>query len=140
MIGAIGPIAPIFAHGYDYFAPSALPVKFIGIETGIGPWIFPSMLKVGLRDEPLRRGVAHALVDRFNDMLRALAATHPLDFVHVDLRGTLDIDRDWQNEIHPTREGFRKVAAAFTKKVVERLPALSAERLQARLATPAGAP
>jgi len=139
MIGAIGPIAPIFAHGYDYFAPSAAPVKFVGIETGIGPWIFPSMIAIGLQDEALRRAVAHILVDRFNDMLRALAATHPLDFVHIDLRGTLDIDADWQNEIHPTRPGFRKVASALQAKVVNRLPGLLSERLAARLGPAGGA-
>jgi len=135
MIDAIGPLVPIFAHGYDWFAPSDKPVKFVGVDLPIGPWIHPAMLAAGIEDDTVRRAIARILVDRFNDTMHDLAVAHPLDFVHVDLRGTLDIDRDWQNEIHPTRKGFRKVADVFIARLKERLPALLTERLQKRLVT-----
>lgn len=133
MAERIGPIAPIFAHGYDYFAPSPKRVRFNGVKTSIGPWIYPAMIAAGIDDEELRRAIAAVLVDRFNDMLEWLAAAYPREVAFVDLRGTLDIDADWENEIHPTRAGFRKVADAFMEALRTRLPDLVAERLHARL-------
>jgi lysophospholipase L1-like esterase len=133
MIEAIGPSAPIFAHGYDYFAPSARPVRISGVRIGAGPWILPAMIRAGIQEEATRRAIAALLVDRFNELLADLAACHPLDFVHADLRGTLDMDREWENEIHPNRKGFRKVADRFRAILVDRLPDLQRERVAREL-------
>ena len=110
LIGDIGPHVPIVAHGYDYFRPSPEGVRIVGLQTGIGPWIHPEMMGVGIEDPGLQADIATLLVDRFNTDLAELAEEHPDDFIHADLRGTLDPAEDWENEIHPTRDGFRKVA------------------------------
>jgi hypothetical protein len=133
LIATIGPVAPILVHGYDHFTPSDAPVKFVGIDLPIGPWIFPAMVDVGITDRTLGRALGRVLIDHFNSVLVRLAAAHPLDLVHVDLRGTLDIERDWENEIHPTRDGFKKVAAKFVAQIKQRLPTLLSERVQRRL-------
>lgn len=133
MVAEIGSLAPIFAHGYDYFQPSPKGVRIIVIRDVTGPWIQPEMLRAGIVDAGLQRAIARVLIDRFNMMLTGIARDHPLDFVHVDLRGTLDIDRDWANEIHPTRAGFQKVATTFVTVLRERLPALEGERTGRRL-------
>lgn len=133
MISGIGPTAPIFAHGYDYFAPSSKSVRINGVKLPIGPWIHPALLRAEIESEQLQRDITGLLVDRFNSMLERLAASRPLDFVYVDLRGTLDIDEDWENEIHPTRRGFQKVADRFMSEVKQRLPSQMRDRLATHL-------
>ena len=50
-------------------------------------------------------------IDSFNAMLAGLEGKYP-DCVHyVDLRGTLPTIDLWANELHPTKEGFGKLAA-----------------------------
>ena len=117
LIEDIGPHMPIVAHGYDYFRPSPEGVRIVGLHTGIGPWIHPEMVEAGIENPDLQADIAEILVDRFNDDLDQLAQDHPNDFIHVDLRGTLDPAEDWENEIHPTEEGFKKVADAISEVI-----------------------
>jgi hypothetical protein len=122
LVGEIGPLCPIFAHGYDYFVPSDRAVKIFPGVPGPGPWVFPEMTSIGIVDPALQRDIARAMIDDFNDnVLGALEEAQSGFFAHADLRDTLDPDTDWQNEIHPTRDGFRKVAARFLAIVDEKL-------------------
>lgn len=109
LIEEVGPVVPIASHGYDWFQPTDEPVRLAGMGIGIGPWLHPNMVRARIDDPDKQRAVADILVDRFNDDLAELAADHPDDFVYIDLRGTLAPVDDWENEIHPTRDGFRKV-------------------------------
>lgn len=114
LVDEIGPLCPIFAHGYDYFVPSNRSVKIFPGVPGPGPWVFPEMTSIGIVDPSLQRDIARAMIDDFNDnVLGALEEEQSGFFAHTDLRGTLDPDADWQNEIHPTREGFKKVARRY---------------------------
>ena len=47
--------------------------------------------------------------------LLALQTKYPGRIIVVDTRNTLDIDKDWLNEIHPTSKGFKKI----TKKIFD---------------------
>ena len=64
-----------------------------------------------------------ALIDRYNATLRDVAARMPgVHFVDVRSRLVSDVAggaylRDWGNELHPTRRGFRKVADAFARVI-----------------------
>lgn len=127
LIEAVGPHAPVVSHGYDHFQPSAEPVRIVSFDIGIGPWIHPEMVAVGIDDPPLQKEVADLLVDRFNDHLAELEAEHPDDFVYVDLRGTLE-PGEWENEIHPTREGFVKVADGIIDAIYSRVREMVAHR------------
>jgi hypothetical protein len=131
LVGEIGRICPVFAHGYDYFVPSDRAVKiFPGIK-GPGPWVFPEMTRsgVGITDPALQRRIARAMIDEFNDgILAQLERAHAGAFVHVDLRKTLDPERDWQNEIHPTRAGFDALARRFLEQLDRKLPAVRKAR------------
>ena len=128
LIGDIGPHVPIVAHGYDYFRPGPEGVRIVGLQTPVGPWIHPEMTKVGIEDSDLQAGIAEILVDRFNRDLEQLAAEHSDDFIHVDLRGTLDPAQDWENEIHPTRDGFEKVAKRISEAIHSRVRDLIVQR------------
>ncbi len=127
MIAVLGPIAPIFAHGYDFMIPSHKPVRFDGIAI-TGPWLITALEKNGIVDGTLQRDIGQELVLRFNAMLDALEADHIPLFAHIDLTGTLAGDTDWENEIHPTEKGFVKLAAAFLGELDRKLEPILANR------------
>jgi len=60
-------------------------------------------------------------------MLREVSALPPFAHVHyIDLRGTLssaddDYKQWWANELHPTDQGFERIAGKFAA-VLESLP------------------
>lgn len=124
----LGPIAPVFAHGYDFIVPAWKPVRYDGINIRVGPWVIPEMEKNEIRDPGLQRSIGHVMIDQFNDMLAEVASQSTAFFVHVDLRGTLDPDADWQNEIHPTEDGFQKIAAEFARQLKAKMPQVLAAR------------
>jgi hypothetical protein len=118
LIGEVGPYVPIVTHGYDRFKPTNEPIRIIGFDMKIGPWIYPNMVKAKINDAAIQQEIANRLVDRFNQDLKALSEQHPDDFIYVDLRTTLT-HAQWENEIHPTREGFRQVADKMVKAIFE---------------------
>ena len=111
----LGRPLPILIHGYAFPVPDGR--GFIGGFGPLpGPWLEPGFRQKGFRDVPRNTAIMQTLVDRFNRMLQSVAAL----FAHVsyvDLRLTLRNDaqyrRDWANELHPTRSGFKLVAAKF---------------------------
>ncbi len=100
---------PVIGHGYDYFVPLDPPVRLAGV-TITGPWFYPAMTAAHI-PPPLQREVARLVVNDFNAELIDLARTDTR-FHHIDLRNTL-ADKDWINEIHPTRGGFQKLADRY---------------------------
>lgn len=100
----------IFIHCYDYAPPNGKgftsPIFGIPLK---GPWLKPAMDKRHVPlDYALRKRIVRLLID-------ALAKTFadfdsPQDRVYViQSQGTLDPDTDWDNELHPNGEGFRKL-------------------------------
>jgi hypothetical protein len=67
------------------------------------------------------------LIDEFNGMLASVARDMGMSHVHyVDLRRTLSSDAsnyklDWDNELHPTPRGFKRLAAKVDS-VIKTLP------------------
>lgn len=101
---------PVICHGYDYTRP----------REG-GTFVNERIAKAtGIDDPAEQRPIIVRLVDRFGDMLRAVAKG--FDGVHfIDLRGLL-ADDEWRNdEIHPSNEGYRKVAQRFRERIREAL-------------------
>ena len=100
----------VFLHCYDYAPPDGRAAQFAGIPLPFGPWLKPAMDRAQVRDEPeFRRDLVKLLIDR----IHATFAPYDDDtrLVHlVDSRGCLDIDRDWDNELHPNSRGFEKLA------------------------------
>jgi hypothetical protein len=109
--------APIFVHGYDYVQPRPASAQlFAGSRIGKGPWLHPSLKAAGLSDAQMR-AAADAVVDEMNGQLRQVIAK--LANVHIiDQRGlltpaapnTTGANADWLDEIHPTKDGFTKLA------------------------------
>jgi hypothetical protein len=129
LVQRVSHVAPVVVHGYDHMIPAAKPVHIVGIAA-TGPWLLPALEANGIDDPGDQAALGAEIVDRFNGMLKDVAGNHPLDVVYVDLRGTLS-RRDWENEIHPTRDGFKAVAKEFLKQLDRKLPpVLDARRVR----------
>jgi hypothetical protein len=130
LVEAIGPLCPIFAHGYDFIVPSNRPVKIFPGVPGPGPWVWPEMTAapINIVDPKLQRAIGKVMIDRFNDdILAKLEEDYSGYFVHVDLRGTVMEDQ-WSNEIHPTAAGFKALAQKFLATVDDKLPQIREAR------------
>lgn len=117
----IRPGLPILVHGYDYpFPDNRAATLFWGRVTAAGPWLFPILHgEKAITDPDERYKICAELVDRYNHMLRDLAAEHPT-FHHLNLRGTLPAAHQWDDEIHPKSDGFKQMAQAF-REAMDRL-------------------
>lgn len=113
---------PILIHGYDYPVPDGR--GFLGGFWFLpGPWLKPSF---SLKSDPLSpdslkedEDVMKSIIDDYNVMLESIPRLDNLSHVrYVKIVGTLSSDpgnykSDWGNELHPTFEGFRRVADRF---------------------------
>jgi len=112
---------PIFAHTYDYAVPSRAPARIYDLVPVDGPWLSPRMSDVPPQVWP---ALSKYLIDRVARTLQALQSTLP-NFVVIDTRGILHCvgsettgrSGDWQNEIHPSQAGYRKLAPLFAGAV-----------------------
>jgi hypothetical protein len=116
-----GRVVPIVVHGYDRPVPDGRgfgdPWPIPGLP---GPWLRPGFTLKGFSSDSVNKAIVGDLIDRFNRMLRGVAAQFP-HVRYVDLRGTLSSGpnyRDWwANELHPTENGFKAVAARLATAI-----------------------
>lgn len=113
---------PILIHGYAYAVPDGRGIFF-------RHWLKKEFRDKGHRNLAQNTQTVAKLVDRFNDTLSGLPGEKNLNHVHyVDLRNILSNDlgkengkrkykKDWGDELHPTNEGFAKVAAEFARVI-----------------------
>ena len=116
---------PILIHGYDYSVPDGR--GFLGGGWFLpGPWLKPYFERKGYDSLPTNTATIRTLVDRFNSVLQRIPSEPGFSHVcYVRVAGTLSsslteprkYDRDWGNELHPTRNGFRQVAAKFQESL-----------------------
>ncbi len=119
----IKPGIPIFLHGYDYAVPDGRTVRFLGFSFA-GPWLKPALMQkrhAGLDDG---RKIMIDVLNRFNTALERVAAAH--QNVHfIRLLGTLrtgpGYKEDWANELHPTSNGFKRLAVVLEKEMLRLL-------------------
>jgi hypothetical protein len=111
-----GHTIPVLVHGYDRPVPDGR--GFAGGWPFPGPWLRPGFNRKGFVRLGQNTDIVAGLIDRFNEMVRRLAADRRFSHVrYVDLRGTLPNGANyadwWGNELHPTRKGFKAVAQKF---------------------------
>jgi hypothetical protein len=112
----------IYLHGYDYPIPNGNGAFYIPIP-GFGPWLKEPLERKGYTDLEERKAIMHALINQLNEM-QIRVANEPAwkgCVVHVDLRGSLK-PAQWGNELHPTEEGFKIVAAKFLDLIQRQSP------------------
>ena len=105
---------PIVMHTYDIAVPRPSPAA-----PGFGPWFSKALARFGVPETDWI-AVAVELFDVFRQLLRGIGGSL-LSMILVDTAGTLararvadrGVSGDWQNEIHPTRAGYQKLAGAW---------------------------
>lgn len=115
---------PIFCHTYDYPTPNDAPATILGVRVG-SSWMYPRLVE---------HAVPQALWIPLSDfLLRRLAATlKGLDLEDFHVINTLDTltraqlgahgeSGDWNNEIHPSRSGYKKLARRVAKAIGDEL-------------------
>jgi hypothetical protein len=115
------PNAWIFTHGYDFATPSGKGVYILGIEAA-GGWIQEIMnnFKIPL---PVQQGILDHMLSQFDAMLASLEQTEN-NWRHVRTQGTLAAG-DWGDELHPSEDGFKKIAAKFERALEGVFPKLA---------------
>jgi len=114
----LGHVVPIVVHGYDYLVPDGR-----GILGGWwflpGPWLRPAFHDKLFPNLEVNTLMMRDVIKALNDMLAVLPTVYA-NVHHLDLRGTLPTEliddayqEWWANELHPTDEGFAKLAQQF---------------------------
>lgn len=119
----------VFIHGYDYPIPDGrgfMALKIFSFLGGRkyyrGPWLKSVFDKKGYTDVQQNITTMKCLVDLFNNMLISLCNETKFAHVrHVNLRNCLRNDNNykkhWNDEFHPTEEGFEIVADKFSEAI-----------------------
>lgn len=119
---------PVLIHGYAHPVPDGR--GFWGGGWFLpGPWLQPGFEQKGHEDLPTNTDVMVDLIDRFNRMASTIPTLKGFEHVtYIDLRPELTNElahrkyrSDWDNELHPTEDGFEAVAAKFVT-ALRRLP------------------
>lgn len=111
-------------HGYDRPVPNG------------GKWLGRPMRERGIPDGDFQKAVTDTMVERFNARLKKLADGFPR-VEYIDLRGVVGGDpARWDDELHPTSEGYADVAARFRAAIDQKAaPRSLAEVAAARRVT-----
>jgi hypothetical protein len=105
--------------GYDHVRPHEGPgdPREDTLYARRDQWLTAPMRdELHIHDPALRRDIARCMIDALHDILAGLcggnvAAGAHAHAWHADLRHTLPDLEDWNDEIHPTDDGFRRIAA-----------------------------
>lgn len=111
----LAPQCKVFVHGYDFPFPSDEGV------CGVGPWLRPSLIYRKWIDESDQAAIAQRLLEGFGDLMQRLEQEHAGTFIYVRTHRVLDRSM-WSNEIHPSRAGFKELAAKFGEALEQHFP------------------
>ena len=112
---------PLVFHTYAPLMPRPAPAG-----AGFGPWLQPSMTRFSIPDADWF-AVASALIDRLATLLQSIIAAHTAADANCALhlvdsrsaglvmaaRGSTGVSGDFQNEIHLTNAGYKKVGSVW---------------------------
>ncbi len=107
---AVSPDTKLFFHGYDFPDPNGVKACFVG------PWLKPS-LEFRCVPKALRYDVVKIMLEKFGQMLQRLSAVHANVFYIPTQNSLQPTEQWWANEIHPSPEGFRRLAEVFKNEL-----------------------
>lgn len=103
-------VKQVFVHGYAPIKASYNDPKVI--KKG---WVNKYMIEAGMNNDEDRNKLIHYLVDNFNEDLAELASKYDR-ITYIDMRNEIGPNQ-WYDEIHPSDEGFQKIADKFVKAI-----------------------
>lgn len=117
---------PIVIHCYDYAVPGDAPVKAWGLKLG-GPWLYPAVN--GKVPRKHWTSISEYLIDEMAKFFLRIKNEKLISNFHVIYQTLNVLDspvwekskkaKDWDNEIHPSRAGYKKLAPVISKELDE---------------------
>lgn len=101
----LSPKTIMVTHGYDFPVPSMMGKGVLWL----GPWLQPGFEYCGWTKVEDQVAITKSILMAFNAKLAFMASQSPSNWIHCQTQGTLS-QVDWDNEIHPNRQGFQKLA------------------------------
>ncbi|MEM9902655.1 MAG: caspase family protein [Pseudomonadota bacterium] len=115
----LGRKAPIFLHGYCAGVPDG---RGYGVINLAGPWLKPYFDQLGYHDIDENTAMVEELLGEFNAMLKSMTLSPGLEHVrYVNFLDLLPNDTSykkwWNDELHPSDRGFRRLAAKMAEEI-----------------------
>ncbi len=111
---------PIFCHTYDYPTPNDAPAMFAGVRVGQS-WMRPRLLEKSVPERlwvPLADHLVRHLADVLGSLnLPDLHVVRTLDTCARAQSGVTGESGDWDNEIHPNKAGYKKLARKLSAAI-----------------------
>lgn len=104
----------IFMHGYDFPLPNGKGV------CGAGPWLKPSLEYRKWVNSTDAVAIVKLIMIEFDRLLQGIEQRYPR-VVYVRTQGALT-PGDWDNELHPKKKGFEKIAKIFIASLRQQFP------------------
>lgn len=111
------PSAKIITHVYDVPKPMNKPFRALWITKG--PWLWCAVKKRNIRDENLQLAITRTLLNRFQQEIVSIAKASKGRILVAKTQGTLrpGCKDDWRDEIHPTGNGFLRIAKIVYRRM-----------------------
>lgn len=104
----------IVTHTYDFAVPSPVGYELFDIIPLGRSWMLPYFHEKGITDTNFQKKIIRNMLVRLKNTLLRIRQDYENRFTVVNTQGLLT-EYQWQNEIHPTSEGFGIIA----KKIYE---------------------
>lgn len=105
----IQPRVRIVMHTYDFPIPSSQGYELFDVIPIGKSWLLPYFVRKNIKDPDDQRKIIRNMLLRLKSTLQKIEKDYPENVVVVNTQGLLE-DRHWQNEIHPTSQGFGMIA------------------------------
>ena len=111
------PSAKIITHVYDVPKPMNKPFKVLWMTKG--PWIWPAVKERKICDENLQLEITRDLLGRLQQKIVSIAKASKGRILIARTQGTLRPGHkdDWRDEVHPTGNGFRRIAKIVYRRM-----------------------
>ncbi len=111
---------PLFMHTYALVQPRNAPVPIFNQ----GPWLYPACVWLGIHPS-LWLHLSRLLLQTLADCLQSITLPnfHVIDTLNTTMAlipaaaGTTGDSNDWENEIHPNRGGYNKLAVTWSAEI-----------------------
>ncbi len=112
---SLSPGTHLVFHAYDFAIPDGRGICHLG------PWMKPTFDLRGFPTRAAASQVVKAMLRQFAVLLKSLEARGGVTFING--QGTLAADTSsWHNELHPSKDGFKKFATLFHAKLKALFP------------------
>lgn len=110
----------VMTHTYDYPIPSLKGAKFLGGVIKTNGWMKRFMVKAKIPDT-FQKDILKYFMKSWAEEVLDIEKTRER-FIVVDTRNTLTSKKQWINEMHPNKDGFKLISRKMFDEIVKLFP------------------